>query len=281
MKNPKFHALALRSAFAAIIALLGVAAVRAHDTWVQTNTNMVRVNDAIHIDLMLGNHGNEHRDYKLASKISLDSITTFDVVDPDGQKHDLKKTMVDLGLDPKEGFWSAKFVPTKPGMHVAAQTIDKAFNKKGKGIRAYRSAKSYFLATPSLDKVGKIPSGFDRPLGHRFELVAETNPVAPMAPGTAIKVKLLFEGKPMPDARVSFIPRGVALSEGFDKTYERMTDREGRANFTPSQANYYLVAAHHAATEEKGEGYASAHYSATLTVYVPQICPCCDDLLGK
>ena len=41
----------------------------AHDTWVQTNTNLIRTGDAVHIDLMLGNHGNDHRDFKLASKL--------------------------------------------------------------------------------------------------------------------------------------------------------------------------------------------------------------------
>lgn len=44
----------------------------AHDTWVETNTSVVRTGDVVHVDLKLGNHGNEHRDFKLASKISLD-----------------------------------------------------------------------------------------------------------------------------------------------------------------------------------------------------------------
>src|SRR2546421_205751 len=51
----------------------------AHDTWVQTNTNVVRAGDNVHIDLMLGNHGNDHRDFKLASKIDL-AGTTFEVL---------------------------------------------------------------------------------------------------------------------------------------------------------------------------------------------------------
>jgi len=44
----------------------------AHDTWVQTNTNLIRSGDAVHVDLMLGNHGNDHRDFKLASKTGLE-----------------------------------------------------------------------------------------------------------------------------------------------------------------------------------------------------------------
>ena len=61
----------------------------AHDTWVQTNTNVVRTGDNVHIDLMLGNHGNEHRDFKLAGKITLDGCK-LDVIAPSGKKFDLR-----------------------------------------------------------------------------------------------------------------------------------------------------------------------------------------------
>ena len=46
--------------------LLLATAAGAHDTWVQTNANVVRAGDAVHVQLMLGNHGNDHRDFKLA-----------------------------------------------------------------------------------------------------------------------------------------------------------------------------------------------------------------------
>src|SRR6185436_2774462 len=49
----------------------------AHDTWVQTNTNVVRTGDAVHVDLMLGNHGNDHRDFKLASKLAPGTAGSF------------------------------------------------------------------------------------------------------------------------------------------------------------------------------------------------------------
>ena len=60
--------------FAALCGFLAGPAL-AHDTWVQTNTNLVRAGDAVHIDLMLGNHGNDHRDYKLTSKTGLENCT--------------------------------------------------------------------------------------------------------------------------------------------------------------------------------------------------------------
>lgn len=81
----------------ALLACVGCGFALAHDTWVQPNTNLIRTGDAIHIDLMLGNHGNEHRDFKLASKLSADQIQSFDVIAPDGKKYDLKPDLIDLG----------------------------------------------------------------------------------------------------------------------------------------------------------------------------------------
>ena len=87
----------------------------AHDTWVQTNTNLVCTGDNIHIDLMLGNHGNEHRDFKLAGKITLDGCK-LDVIAPSGKKFDLKDRLADIGYVPKEGFWTGRFAGTEPGL---------------------------------------------------------------------------------------------------------------------------------------------------------------------
>jgi len=258
---------------AALWLIAGTAA--GHDTWVQTNTNLIRTGDAVHVDLMLGNHGNDHRDFKLASKIDLEGAT-LTVAGPDGKAHDLKPMLADLGYAPKEGFHSAKFAAAKTGIYTVAHTLDRVVNH-GKPVRAVRSAKAYFLVSPSLDNVRKDWDGFDKPLGHALELVPEANPVAPMGPGTAIKVRVLFHGKPLADARVSFIPRGESLTEGFDKTYERTTDAAGRASFVPKTGNYYLVVVHHKEAASGKVDYESIAYSATLTVFVPEICPCCGD----
>jgi uncharacterized GH25 family protein len=260
---------------ATIVGAVLAVPVTAHDTWVQSNTNVVRTGDAIHIDLMLGNHGNDHRDFKLASKLASDQIQAFEVIAPDGKKYDLKPDLTDLGYAPKEGFYSAKFVPAKAGLYVAVQSSDAVVNH-GKPIRSVRSAKTYFVASDSLDKVAMNQRGFDKPLGHKMELVPEANPVVPMGPGTPFKVKLLFRGKPLAGVKVSFIPRGVTLKEGTDAEYERTTDKDGRVSFTPKTGTYYLAVAHYT-TDERGEKYEGTKYSATLTVYVPQKCTCCDE----
>jgi uncharacterized GH25 family protein len=260
---------------AVFLAVLTATHVSAHDPWLQLNSNLVRTGDAVHIDLLLGNHGNDHRDFKVAGKFTADAVDTFVVVAPDGKKYDLKSDLADLGYAPKEGFLAAKFTTGKPGLYTAALTSDRVVNH-GAPVRAVRSAKTFFVASPTLDRVGKTNPGFDVPLGHKLELVPAANPVTPMGPGETIKVALRFEGKPLPGVKVSFIPRGVTLKEGMDPDYERNTDRDGHASFTPKTGNYYLVVARHQ-TAEKGEKYDATQYTATLTVLVPELCPCCGD----
>ncbi len=267
MKFPRFCAIA-------VLMLLVAAVAFAHDTWVQTNTNIVRVGDAIHLDLMLGNHGNGHRDFKLAGKASLES-STFQVIDPDGRVYDLKSTLTDQGYAPREGYWTTKFVPDKAGLYMVSQTSDKVVDYAP--MRSIHCAKSFFLATEKLDHVSMFTKGFDRALGSPLELIPQAHPITPMGPGVPIKVQLLYKGKPLADTVVSFIPRGTKLKEGFDPDYDRKTDGKGMATFEPKDANYYLIVAHHEDSNDKGKGYDATKYSATLTIFVPAICPCCGE----
>ncbi|HYE21375.1 MAG TPA: DUF4198 domain-containing protein [Tepidisphaeraceae bacterium] len=260
---------------AGVVGVLAVAAAtRGHDTWVQTNTNVYRVGDVVHVDLLLGNHGNEHRDFKMAGKPSLaDPKATLEVVGPDGKRTDLKAAATDQGLGPKEGFQTARFSPGAAGLYTVVSTSDKVVDYAPK--RSVKSAKAFFVASKSLDKVPEGNPGFDKEYGHALELVPLTNPVTPMGPGTKMKVKLLYKGKPMTGAAVSFIPRGVKLAEEFDEKYERKTDVDGVASFEFPDGNYYLVVAHHEDAADKGEKHESTKYSATVCVYVPALCPCC------
>lgn len=256
----------------ALAALIAASAAQAHDTWVQTNTNIVRVGDNVHIDLMLGNHGNEHRDFKLASKITLEG-TSLDVIDPSGKRYDLKPALLDIGYAPKEGFWTGKFAAAQAGLYAISHTRESRHGT----TRGIKSGKAFFVVSPSLDKVARDLPGFDKPLGHALEIVPLANPVAPMGPGQDIKVQVLYEGKPLKDARVSFIPRGTQLSEQFDETYERTTGADGVASFTPKEGNYILVCVHHDEPNQKGADYDQTRYGATLTVFVPEVCPCCEE----
>ena len=263
MKNTLFAILILISAFRS---------VSAHDTWVEVNTNLIRTSDVIHVMLKLGNHGNDHRDFKLAGKLDTVGATLF-VNTPTGKSYDLLPNLFDEGYAPKEGYWSTRFVTGEPGLHLISHSSDKVVSYAPK--RSIKSAKAFFVVTPSLDNPPPDNPGFDKVLGHPLELTPLQNPVTPMGPGQQISFRLDFQGKPMPAARVSFIPRGVKLCEKFDPEYEQMTNAEGVVSFEPHDGNVFLVVAHHEDPKAAGEGYTSTKYSAAITLFVPEICPCC------
>jgi uncharacterized GH25 family protein len=244
----------------------------AHDTWVQVSSNVVRPDDVVHVDLMLGNHGNDHRDFKIAGKLGSLEGTTLAVVGPTGKRTDLMPNLVDLGYAPKEGFWSGRFVAAEEGLHCVAHTRD-GIRHASRGLK---SAKAYFLVSESLDRLPAATRQFAEPLGHPLELVLESHPVLECGPGKKIAVRLLFRGRPLTDHRVSFIPRGGNLKPDFDPDHERRTDAEGRCSYEPAEGDLLLVVAHHSSAEEKGEGYDKTSYSATLVLNVPQRCACCE-----
>jgi uncharacterized GH25 family protein len=243
----------------------------AHDTWVQSSPRLVRPDDVVHVDLFLGNHGNEHRDFKIAGKLGSVDGVKLDVIGPDGRKTDLVPDMVDLGYAPKEGFWTARFVPATAGLHCVAHYREGVRH----GAMGFKGGKAYFLSSESLDSPANTDATLPEPLGHPLELVLESHPVLACGPGKPIVVRLLLKGKPLADHVVSFIPRGATLAEGFDPNHERKTDADGRCRYTPKEGNLVLVVAHHVDPEQKGEGYEKASYAATLVLDVPQRCPCC------
>lgn len=248
----------------ACLSLSFVTAANAHDTWVEVNTPEVRTGNVVHVDLKLGNHGNDHRDFKLHSLITLDNVKLA-VRTACGCTFDLKPDLTETAYEPKQGYWTTPYVTTRPGLHVVSHELDTLHGT----IRAIKSSKTYFVAgnDPAATK-GPLAT-CDAPLGHPLELVPITHPVTEASVGRPLRVRVLFEGEPLSDARVTFIPRGAELAEDFDPDFERKTDSAGEAEFTPTEATAYLIVVHHPQPNRSGDGYTMTHYGATLTVAVP------------
>ena len=261
----RFLATSILSVALAVGVAVDAAPARAHDTWLQASPTTLRPGDVAHVDLFLGNHGNDHRDFKLAGKLgSLDGVAV-EVIAPDGRRTDLVPAMTDVGSAPREGFWTGRFVTATEGLHCAAHLREGIRH----GARGLKGGKAYFMVAKKLDDLGTPANAHATPLGHPLELVPETHPVVGCGPGKPLTVRLLHRGRPLADHRVSFIPRGVALAPDFDPEHERTTDAEGRASYTPREGNLLLVVAHLVAPEEKGDGYDTTTYAATLVLAVP------------
>ncbi len=275
MGSPLKHWSPFHTCFATVtLFLMLLSTAYGHDIWIEVGTPIVREGDTVKTDLFLGNHGNNHRDFKQLGKVDPKNICCK-LIAPDGTKYDFGADLIDTRLDSKEGCWTAQLKGSSQGLHMVAVTSDQVV--KYAPTRSIKCAKTYFLVTDALDRPSSDEKGFDRLAGVPFELVPLSNPVAPTEPGTPIKVKLLFKGKPMADTVISFIPRGVTLAEDFDEHYERRTDAEGTASFEPESPNDYLIVAHHNEPKENGDGFENTKYSATLTVKVTAKCDCCDE----
>jgi uncharacterized GH25 family protein len=238
-----------------------VPSASAHDAWLEVDTPVVRAGDAAQVRVMLGNHGNDHRDFKVAGKLDL-SKGTLTLTSPGGSEADLKSSAIDLGLGPRDGYWMARVATEKSGVYVIAHTSSSQHGKS----RSLKFAKAVVATVQSLDRPGRL-DGFDVPIGHALEIIPVSDPTQAVT-GEPIRVKVVHHGKPLSGARVSFIPRGTTLAAGVDPQFERMADSDGLAEWTPLEGNDVLIAVHHHAEKESGEGYEGTQYAATLVIRV-------------
>ena len=230
-------------------ALTGIAA--AHDIWIEASAASIKMGEEIRLSLMLGNHGNTHRDFKLASQVAAADRRLL-VIDPAGRQIEMTSLLKEDKNEAGDGFWTARVPVRSPGCFLVASSFDKVMSYAP--VRDVKSAKTLF-------RVGALPLvGFDRILGHSLELVPLSDPFAREG---EFRVRLLFKGKPLANTKVSFIPRGVTLSGEIDSRYERMTDADGVASLVLPPVDT-LVAAHLKDEKAKGKGYESIGYSATL-----------------
>jgi uncharacterized GH25 family protein len=230
------------------ISLLTCTVAVAHDSWVETDRPAAAPQEVVRIDLKLGNHGNDHRDFKVMGVVDLPS-STLEMISPTGERTDLKPALSRIE-EGEAAWWRATHRVDQPGLWTVASTSDRVVRYAPK--RSIKSAKTHVI-------VGDIaqPKADPAALGHTMELVA--------LPGDEPGVMLLFRGRPLPSHRVSCIPHGATLADGFDDEHEQFTDEHGIARFKLKPGIIHLIVAHHE-DDESGEGYTATKYSATLTI---------------
>lgn len=250
-----------KNALMALSLLMSSSLAYAHDTWVEAGPLNGRSGEYVYVNLMLGNHGNQHRDFRLASKITL-APCSLHVFRPDGQADDIKPAIIDMGSAEKEGFWTARYEPQASGVHEVVHTLDTLHGT----IRAVKSAKTYFVVEPAGRRLQQ--SALPAAHGYGLELLLHTK-VAELAAGTEVRLQVLRSGQSLPEARVTFVPRGTVLQGDFDEQHERTSDADGFVSYVPAAGNVYLAIVHAVAAEESGEGYGKTHYSAAMVLPIP------------
>lgn len=252
----------------AVLSLTISASAWAHDGWSQTHTPIIAQGEVSYVELLFGNHSNDHKSYRITGQWSTDSTNVF-VTTPAGKKVDITSTLYYTGEAATEtepavnnGF-IATFSSSMAGAYIVSVEGDSVFKHGDIASRTLRSAKS-FVAVADIPTVGRVQAlkGFARPVSlDRAELVPQFNPAA-VKPGQQVAVQLILKGQPLADTEVSLIRRSNSEAELLT------TDADGRIAFTTGPADYYLLRAKPSTDENKEGEYNTTNYEATMTFAV-------------
>jgi uncharacterized GH25 family protein len=245
----------------------------AHDGWIEVPA-IVEKGQPVTIALMLGNHTNEHKSYRLAGKWD-PKFTKLMVIDLSGKINDITSSLIDLGEDeektgPKgpKGFHIATFTPKTEGVHtVLAREEQVLQHGDGPKFRSIRSARSAFTAlrTPRVVE-GRKTTGFGRTFAIEsvMEIVPISNPIA-VTQNDPVTFELRYKGKPFANQTVTVVGRLNGPASVQDLT----TDEKGRVRITAGAADFYLARAKFDERSERKEGqYDLSSYESTYVFQV-------------
>ncbi len=259
----------LLMSIAALIAIGASSSALAHDGWSQTNAPIVAQGETTYIDLLFGNHSNEHRSYRIDGQWSTNTSKVF-VMNPAGVKKDITSTRFYTGepatptAPARNNGFIASFSAASPGAYIISVEADSIFKSATSSSRTFRSAKSFVAVSdiPLLERVSAL-RGFSKAVSpDRAELIPLFNPAA-VKPNQTVGIQLLMKGQPLANTKVSVIRRS-------DNTniQDVTTDALGKVTFMTGPADYYLVRAKPSTNESKEGEYSVTNYEATMTFTV-------------
>ncbi|HZG76345.1 MAG TPA: DUF4198 domain-containing protein [Paenibacillus sp.] len=239
----------------------------AHDGWAQT-APIVAAGEVAYVELLFGNHSNEHGSYRIEGNWNEETTKTY-AVTPAGDKIDVTGTtfytgeVVETDNAKINNGYVATFSALTPGAYIVSVEGDSVFAHGGVASRTLRSAKSFVAVAdvPLLRRVQDL-RGFGKVVSpDRAEWVPASNPAAAATGGT-VSARLMLKGEPLAGVEATLVRRSTSEAERLT------TDAEGYVTFEAGPADYYLLRAK-PATDEKVEGeYESTNYEATMTFVV-------------
>jgi uncharacterized GH25 family protein len=155
--------------------------------------------------------------------------------------------------------------PEKFEKYLTEEGLDEvAKTRKARGEQDKPANEVFSRCVKSLIAVdGKGDSGFDRVLGFTAEVVAESNP-AKLRAGDTMRVRILYEGKPVGGALV----KAIALDDP-DNTLTARSGKDGRAAFRLPRKGIWLVKTVHVIPAPKETGADWESLWASLTFELP------------
>jgi uncharacterized GH25 family protein len=234
-----------------ILLLANVAALRAHDFWIEPSSFHPAAGSELSVSLRVGEHFRGDpvpRDdarivrFVLSSPGGETPIAGLPATDPAG--------FVRIS---SPGFAVIGYRSNRTPILIEAEKFEKYLGDEGldavlearaaRGERGKPGKEVYSRSVKSLVAAGGSgQAGFDRVLGLTLELVADSNPLK-TRPGGKMPFRILYEGKPLAGALV----KAIALEDP-DNTLAARSDRSGRVTFVLPRKGVWLVKAVHMVT---------------------------------
>jgi uncharacterized GH25 family protein len=205
--------------------LLASSSAFAHKLWLNPMDYFPKPGSSVEIGIGWGHKYPASRVHEELKEGMPDKIQALD---PDGQPAELTK--VSDGLYKLEISKAGAYLITaenKPGFFTVTKDGRKWGNKT-EVTEAKSQCTNFHIGAKTVLIAGGSDTGLDRAAGQSIELVPLTNPGA-VKKGDAFRVKVLFNGQPLPD-----LPLKAAYA-GFDDEQEAAADKEKERPF-PAEA---------------------------------------------
>jgi len=243
---------------AALLLLSAAPAVQAHDLALYP----IEDGERVRLDMYYGDPGK----YKLIDKMKFVTLTSQD---QNGQKIQFVRDVEPVANDPRKLVTGPlRLGDFSGGTYVLSAVYDNGFyvnDLENHTVATTLDWKSdvldsghYIKFAKALFFVDRPTAGYDRVVGHRIEFVPQADPYA-LKDGDRLPVKLLVDGKPMPDYKVE-----VGDDTAASKIPGIRTDAQGIFRVPLDHKGFYRLAADYRAKSAYPKLFEWDNYTTSL-----------------
>ncbi|MFZ5451187.1 MAG: DUF4198 domain-containing protein [Thermodesulfobacteriota bacterium] len=231
----------------------------AHMFWLLTDKDSPKVNEPVQVEIGFG-----HK-FPRDEEIKAERLGAVQALSASGKKFALKKISTSR----------YEFLPPAPGVYcLTAQMVPDFVTRtpqgmkmqKKKGIPDANYCFHFDMAAKTLVNVGGQSQGFDQRAKNALEVLPLRNP-ASLKTGASLPLKVLFQGKPLPEATVKITndswsnPKNPFVSTG-------KTDGRGECRVKADKPGKWLIVVSHKTPYTPQDECDDNFYSASLTFTV-------------
>jgi uncharacterized GH25 family protein len=230
-----------------LLALLLVSSARAHDYWLQPETFVTAPNKPVAVRLLVGDNleVETERAFERKTTLRLQLTSASETRDLLASGKEGGKPFLTLRIKEAGSHWIAlerdrrtiRLEAEKFNDYLIEEGLDRVLDQRRLAKESDKPGRErYSRYLKCLLRCGDGDESWKKPLGHRLEIVPLSDPSA-VKPGGMLKVRVQFDGKPLPDVAIFALHR---KGEKVQRQKEK-TDRDGVAAYRLGDAGQWLI----------------------------------------